>query len=1310
MANTATAAEPITDGHIYGSGQSGTYDPITSFTLSFPQDQAPFVDVAVTGGSGVQHTTLGVTAAGAVVAQGNSGGLVSLMPASLRTKHVTAVEINNGRAAAVTDVGEIVTWANAPTAPAPYRNPTIPTGVVDVQLGGLTPDVAFGVLLKSDGTIESWGRAGFAANTPDISGVVQIDANDNFAVARTADGKLHFWDHNQANLVPLNFDEVADATVIDVALNGNSIGYALTDGGEVLAFGGYLEDGVPDDLQFPAAQAGSSVVALASNNGVAGQVALKEDGEFVAWGFSTAAANELMTPPAVDLEGHQIVSMETSYLTHTAMIFGPADPEPEPGIVSAPRIEGLPVVDTSVTGTPATFNFETSSETNAWYRAPAADTPAAEWTLIGEANPLELTASLQGQYVAFRTTVEDADGATWTADSALLGPVDAAPSGIAEAPSIEGVPVLNSEVIGIGATFTFTPESETSAWYRAASPDTAPEDWELVSDANPLTLGGENEGQYLVFRTTAVDDAGETVVADSEPLGPIVQFSGTATAIQGEPLVGSTITGVPATFTYPPETIRYFWLVGGTTVINVPDGGSLDLVLTAEDAGKTIMFFTQGTAGGQTATPFSPSFGPVTMPPLTVADAPTVEGVPVLNSEVIGIPGTFNRTPESESSAWYRAASPDAAPEDWELASEANPLTLGADDEGQYLVFRTTGVDENGAEVIADSEPLGPIVQFSATPGTITGDLLVGSTVTGVPGEFSYPPDSVIYAFLIGSRYVAIPPGGAPEVTLTEADLGETVRFFATGNVAGQFANSSADSSGPVVMPPFALVGQPTVTGQPFIGETLTATPIEVGDGIESSLQWFAGTGDEFTAIDGATGTTLELAEALRDQQVKVVQTATRTIDDASDSAESAPTAAVTDAPVDLEVTTEATLTGTPRVGQTLTGTPATFSTDRDVTVTNYWVIGGTQVEATGTTLALTDEHVGQNIQFRSIAVRGDESVPSTSATVGPVLVVLAATGNPVIGGTARVGSDLTVAQPATFSDTEGVTIGYRWLADGVEVGTGTSLRLTADHLGAEITVEATATRGDDTATATSEPTAAVEPKALGITSVPTIAGTAQVGQTLTGTPAVFDDDTATVTNQWFANGVAIDGATGTTLVLTADLARQQITFVSTATRGGDTLESASAATAVVAPPTPEGEGEGAISLPATVQRGQTVPVTIGQQYAGQAADVWLFSTPQVIGAGTVGADGRLSATIPADAELGAHRVAAYDANGNLIGWQAVTVVAADGSTGGGSGTGGGGLLPRTGLEATLMAVPIAVLLMVAGGVAVAVGRRRHAG
>lgn len=85
-------------------------------------------------------------------------------------------------------------------------------------------------------------------------------------------------------------------------------------------------------------------------------------------------------------------------------------------------------------------------------------------------------------------------------------------------------------------------------------------------------------------------------------------------------------------------------------------------------------------------------------------------------------------------------------------------------------------------------------------------------------------------------------------------------------------------------------------------------------------------------------------------------------------------------------------------------------------------------------------------------------------------------------------------------------------------------------------------------------------------TVAPAITGTATVGQTLTTTNGTWTGvPTPTYTRQWYADGVAISGATGTTRVLAAGEQGKVITVVVTATNSAGVATKVSNATAAVA-------------------------------------------------------------------------------------------------------------------------------------------------
>jgi surface antigen len=87
--------------------------------------------------------------------------------------------------------------------------------------------------------------------------------------------------------------------------------------------------------------------------------------------------------------------------------------------------------------------------------------------------------------------------------------------------------------------------------------------------------------------------------------------------------------------------------------------------------------------------------------------------------------------------------------------------------------------------------------------------------------------------------------------------------------------------------------------------------------------------------------------------------------------------------------------------------------------------------------------------------------------------------------------------------------------------------------------------------------------------TVPTVSGTAEVGQTLTATPGSWSPATTAVTYQWLADGVPVSTATAPTFVLGPGRVGQQITVAVTAREPGYAASSAtSLATAAVAPGT----------------------------------------------------------------------------------------------------------------------------------------------
>ena len=167
----------------------------------------------------------------------------------------------------------------------------------------------------------------------------------------------------------------------------------------------------------------------------------------------------------------------------------------------------------------------------------------------------------------------------------------------------------------------------------------------------------------------------------------------------------------------------------------------------------------------------------------------------------------------------------------------------------------------------------------------------------------------------------------------------------------------------------------------------------------------------------------------------------------------------------------------------------------------------------------------------------------------GPAPANAPATGAPTISGTAQVGETLT-AGTSGIADTDGLsnaTFAYQWMADDgtsdtdIQGATGPTYTLTADDAGKTVKVRVSFTddAGNEetlTSVATDEVDARPNSPATG---VPTISGTAQVGETLTAsTSGIADADglnNANFAYEWMADDSDIAGATDSTYTLTPD-------------------------------------------------------------------------------------------------------------------------------------------------------------------------------
>ena len=151
------------------------------------------------------------------------------------------------------------------------------------------------------------------------------------------------------------------------------------------------------------------------------------------------------------------------------------------------------------------------------------------------------------------------------------------------------------------------------------------------------------------------------------------------------------------------------------------------------------------------------------------------------------------------------------------------------------------------------------------------------------------------------------------------------------------------------------------------------------------------------------------------------------------------------------------------------------------------------------------------------------------------------------------MGSTLTV-KPGVWAPAP-VPGTFQWLLDGKPIAgaTATSLAVTTAHAGHAVSVQVTGSKvGYAPLVRTSAPVS-VPLLALTAAPVPTIAGTAKVGSTLTVKPGVWAPAPVALQYQWMRGGTPIAGAVKATYVLTAADAGAAITVKVTGARAGYT-------------------------------------------------------------------------------------------------------------------------------------------------------------
>jgi hypothetical protein len=315
--------------------------------------------------------------------------------------------------------------------------------------------------------------------------------------------------------------------------------------------------------------------------------------------------------------------------------------------------------------------------------------------------------------------------------------------------------------------------------------------------------------------------------------------------------------------------------------------------------------------------------------------------------------------------------------------------------------------------------------------------------------------------------------------------------------------------------------------------------------------------------------------------------------------------------------TSPPTISGTAVQGQTLTSTVGGW-TRKPTSFARQWLrcdpSGGNCISiagATARTYTLTSADVGSTIRVQVTATNSSGSATATSAPTAVVQALPtppANTSPPTISGTAQDGQILT-ASPGSWSGTQPISYAYQWQrcdsnganCTGISGATSTTYTVASSDVGGTLEVVVTASNAGGTQSATSSPTATVQPTPPGVTSSPTVSGTAQDGQTLTASTGTWTGTTPIAyTYQWEScdpSGLdcsPIAGATSSTYTVTTADVGTTISVLVTASNSAGSTSAFSAATAVVQPTGAPAANTSPPTISGTVQAGQTLTASPG--------------------------------------------------------------------------------------------------------------------
>ena len=871
------------------------------------------------------------------------------------------------------------------------------------------------------------------------------------------------------------------------------------------------------------------------------------------------------------------------------------------------------------------------------------------------ASTYALVAADIGSRVRVQVTATNSGGSGVATSDPTATVIVAAPANTA-LPTISGTAQEGQTLSGDPGTWTHNP-TYGYQWLRCNS-----------SGASCSPISGETGTAYVVttadigsklrIRVTG-SNAGGSANADSNPTAVVVAIPPANTGlpvVTGTAVEFQTLSTTTGTWTGNNPSYSYQWQrcnSSGASCNPISGATTSSYQVAAADIGSTIRAAVTATNSGGANTATSNATAVVTQSPPVNHAPPTISGTTQEGQTLSSSAGSWTGGP-TFTYQWLRCDGNGANCSAISGAT-ASSYQLVPADIGSKIEVTVTGTNSGGS-VPATSDPTAVVTpappQNTALP-TISGTAQEGQVLSTTTGTWTGSPTSYTYQWRRcnsgGGSCANISGATNSTYTLTTNDVGSTMRVRVTAsNAGGPNAVDSAQTGVVVALPPVNS-GLPTISGTAQEAQTLTAsTGTWTGETPTYAYQWLRcdGSGANCNAISGATSSTYDAVGADVDGRIKVTVTATNS--GGSTPATSAATAVViVAAPANTALPT---IGGTAQEGQTLTAAAGTWT--HNPSYGYQWLrcnssgascnpISG----ATNTTYQLGSGDIGSKIRIRVTGTNaGGSANADSNATAVVIAIPPANTALPAVSG--------TTVENQTLSTTNGTWSGnnpsytYQWQrcngsgtgCNPISGATASTYQLASADVGSTIRAAVIATNTGGSTTAVSDATPLITQAPPTNTSLPTITGPPQEGQTLSSAPGTWTGSPS-FTYQWLrcdssGNGCnAISGATASTYLLGQDDVDSTVKVTVTGTNSGGTASATSTATGVIKDP-PLNTALPVVSGPPT--EGQTLTTTNGSWSGDPTGFAYQWRRCNSSGGGCSSIGGATSSSyVPAGADVG---------------------------------------------------------------------------